>query len=253
MPFFLSAWVLLTMLPALAVFAIMSRYENLHDRYLYLPSVGIALLVGYGACAMFRRARTPRQTLIFRAATMLLLALLAIATYRQSRYWKDNLTLFTRGVAVARLNVLAKLNLTSELIRHQMMDGAFQVSQEALQLDPNSALTLAAAGQAAYLTEKYALAEEYYSRALALGSPRVDELYYLGMSRIHTNRYSEALVVLQKGNALWPNSPGYHLEMGKALAGMGQWSAAREEYKLELASDPGNAGAREALAAAEKK
>jgi tetratricopeptide (TPR) repeat protein len=134
-----------------------------------------------------------------------------------------------------------------------MLDGAFQVSRQAVQLDPNSPLALAAAGQAAYLVHQYPLAEEYYSRALTLAPPRVDELYYLGMTRIQTGRFSDALAVLQKGNALWPNSPGYHLAMGKALAGMGQWSAAREEYKLELALNPDSPGAKAGLAEAANK
>jgi tetratricopeptide (TPR) repeat protein len=252
-PLFLYAWLLLTLLPALAVFTVMSRYENVHDRYLYLPSVGFALLIGYAACVLFRRAQAPDKTVILGTAAAVLLVVLGVATYRQTRYWQDNLTVFTRGVQVAPHNVLAKLNLTSELIRNQMLDGAFQVSRQAVQLDPNSPLALAAAGQAAYLVHQYPLAEEYYSRALTLAPPRVDELYYLGMTRIQTGRFSDALAVLQKGNALWPNSPGYHLAMGKALAGMGQWSAAREEYKLELALNPDSPGAKAGLAEAANK
>lgn len=253
MALFLLAWLMLTLLPALAVFMIMSRYENVHDRYLYLPSVGFALLLGFVFSKILECARHTGREKILGAVTACLLLLLGVATYRQSLYWQNNLALFMRGVAVSPGNVLAKLNLTSEMIRNQMLDGAFQVSQQALQLDPDSPNTLTAAGQSAYLVHKYALAEEYYSRALALAPPRVSELYYLGMARIKTGRFSEALPVLQKGNALWPNSPGYHLAMGEALAGMGQLSAAREEYKLELAVNPSNAEARSALAGAQSK
>lgn len=253
LPLFLFAWLLLTLLPALAVFAIMSRYENVHDRYLYLPSVGFALLLGFAISKVLEPERRASRRKILGAVAACLLVVLGIATYRQSLYWQNNLALFMRGVAVAPGNVLAKLNLTSEMIRNQMLDGAFQVSQQALQLDPDSPATLAAAGQAAYLVQKYGMAEEYYLRALALAPPRVSELYYLGMARIKTGRFSEALAVLQKGNSLWPNSPGYHLAMGQALAGLGQSSAAREEYKLELALNPGSVEAKSALAEAERR
>jgi 4-amino-4-deoxy-L-arabinose transferase-like glycosyltransferase len=253
LPLFLFSWLLLTLLPALAVFTIMSRYESVHDRYLYLPSVAFALLLGFAFSKILDGERQAARRKMFGAIAACLLVLLGIATYRQSLYWQNNLALFMRGVAVAPANVLAKLNLTSEMIRNQMLDGAFQVSQQALQLDPDSPATLAAAGQAAYLVQKYAMAEEYYSRALALAPPRVSELYYLGMARIKTGRFSEALPVLQKGNSLWPNSPGYHLAMGEALAGMGQLSAARGEYKLELALNPGSVEARSALAESQSK
>jgi hypothetical protein len=248
LPVFLGGWFLLTLAPALAVFVIMSRYENVHDRYLYLPSVGIVILAGYGFSRLFS---TASARVLWQAATIVLITALGFASYRQALYWENDLALFTRGCAVAPRNLLAKLNLSAELTRNHRFEGAFVVAQQAIDLDSNSALALSAAAQAAYYLGNYTTSENYYTRALALASPRVDQLYYLGMSRIEMGRFREGLEPLQKGLSLWPNSPGYHYGLGRAFAGMGDWIGARDNYNLELALYPSSMSARGALQEAE--
>jgi protein O-mannosyl-transferase len=250
LPLFCGAWFLLTLAPALAVFTIMSRYENIHDRYLYLPSVGFALLIGFAWTSLVRRLGT-RAPLWEMVVAIALLAGLAVASHHQALYWENDELLFTRGCAVAPRNVLAKLNLASELVRQHRFEGAFATAQQAVDLEPNSPLALSAAAQAAYYLGNYRTAESDYKRALTLGAPRVDQFYYLGLAQIAMRRYQEGLEVLREGLVRWPNSPGYHAGIGRGLAGMGNWSGARDEYKLELLSYPGSPGAAEALANAE--
>jgi len=250
LPIFLGGWFLFTLLPALAVFMIMSRYESVHDRYLYLPSVGIVILVGYGLTRPFSTASAPARN-VWRGAAIALIAALGFATYHQALYWENDLALFTRGCAVAPRNLLAKLNLSAELTRDHRFEGAFMVAQQAIDLNPNSPLALSAGAQAAYYLGNYTTSENYYARALALGPPRVDQLYYLGMSRIEMGRFREGLEPLEKGLTLWPNSPGYHYAVGRALAGMGNWPGARDHYNLELALYPSSLNARNALQEAE--
>ena len=250
LPVFCGVWFIVTLAPALAVFTLMSRYENIHDRYLYLPSVGSALLIGFAWTSIVPRFGT-RTRIWEMVAAIALLAGLAVSSHRQALYWENDEVLFTRGCAVAPRNVLAKLNLASELVRQQRFAGAFATSQQAVDLDPNSPLALSSAAQAAYYLGHYDTSENYYERALALGAPRVDQLYYLGLAQTAMGKYQQGLETLRKGLALWPNSPGYHSGIGRALAGTGDWSGARDEYKLELLMYPASPGAREALANAE--
>ena len=250
LPLFCGAWFIVTLAPALAVFTLMARYENIHDRYLYLPSVGFAVSIGF-AWTSFVPRLTGRTRIWEMVAAIALLAGLAVSSHRQALYWENDEVLFTRGCAVAPRNVLAKLNLASELVRQQRFEGAFTTSQQAVDLDPNSPLALSSAAQAAYYLGNYTTTETYYERALARGAPRVDQFYYLGLARVAMGKYQEGLETLRKGLALWPNSPGYHAGIGRALAGTGDWPGARDEYKLELLMYPSSPGAKEALANAE--
>jgi protein O-mannosyl-transferase len=250
LPLFCAAWFIVTLAPALAVFMLMARYENIHDRYLYLPSVGFSILIGFAWTSIAHRLGT-RTRIWEMVAAIALLAGLAVSSHRQALYWENDEVLFTRGCSVAPHNVLAKLNLASELVRQQRFEGAFTVSQQAVDIDPNSPLAWSSAAQAAYYLGNFTTTESYYERALALGAPRVDQLYYLGLARIAMGKYQEGLETLRKGLALWPNSPGYHTGIGRALAGTGDWSGARDEYKMELLIYPASPGAKEALANAE--
>jgi len=252
LPLFMGAWFVLTISPALASFVVMSRYENVHDRYTYLPSVAFAILIGAGWSAFFRRRSGAQKTRLEIAAAAGLLLALAGLTYRQSLYWADDQTLFARGCAVAPNNVLARLNFASEMVKQHRFEAAFESANRAVQLDPNSALALNSAAESAYFLGKYALAEDYYQRALVLAPPRVDQLFYLGLARIATGNYHEALAALQQGQALWPDSPGYHGAMGNALGHLGDWQAARDEYTKELALYPNSPGAAKAMAMVEQ-
>ena len=68
----------LTLAPALAVFLIMSRYEGVHDRYLYLPSVAFALLIGAAWACIFPETNERRALLKPAAAAVVLMALLVL-------------------------------------------------------------------------------------------------------------------------------------------------------------------------------
>lgn len=250
LPIFLACWFLLTLAPALALFSVVWRYDNLHDRYLYLPSVAVAILAGQIAANLAEKLQGSRRKMVW-AGSIAVLALFFVGSYRQGFYWKDNLTLYRRGAAVAPHNLVAKLNLASELFKDRYYEDAFTVSEQAFKIDPNSRFALTDIAQASYYRGDYKAAEDYYLRAFSLGPPSVDQIYYLSLARIKEGRYREALLLLQQGISRWPGSPGYHAAMGQALAGLGAWEVARDEYKLELKLNPTNPEVRNKLAEAE--
>ncbi len=85
-----AAWVALTLLPALAL-----RYttfnEFVHDRYFYTPMFGVALI----AASLLARVKFPSRAM---AVAALVLAALAIQTFRTLPIWKNNLSLFSRAI-----------------------------------------------------------------------------------------------------------------------------------------------------------
>lgn len=250
LPLFLASWLILTLAPALALFTVVWRYDNVHDRYLYMPSVAVAVLAGHIVATVAEKLAAPRRVWLW-GGTVAVLLLFFVASYRQTFYWKDNVALYTRGAAVAPHNIVAKLNLAAALFEDHYYDDALRVSQQALQLDPDSRIALTDVAQALYYRGDYTGSENYYARALALGPPSVDQIYYLSLAKIKMGRFAEALFLLQKGIAYWPNAAGYHSAMGQALAGLGRWAAARDQYQLELRQNPMSLDTRRRLAEAE--
>jgi hypothetical protein len=230
---FLAGWFLLTLLPSLGVL-IMSRYEGVHDRYLYLPSVALAVLAGYTWGRIFPGTRTSLQV----AVGASLFSLLLFATWRQAGYWKNDLELFTRACAVAPKNPFAKLNLAAELVRQDQFATGLKDAQDVIRQDPNLTVAFSLAGKCSYFLGDYAGAEAYYRHSLTSGTSEAGDFYLLGLSEIKLGRYEEALQVLRAGLSLWPGSPLYRYAMGLALAGSGDWPAALEQYRMEVAQHP---------------
>jgi tetratricopeptide (TPR) repeat protein len=240
LPLFLASWFLLTLFPALLLFLLVWRYDNVHDRYLYLPSVALAIFLGHVVTTAAERLSHSKKLWLW-CTTITVLVFLAISTYRQTLSWRDNVTLFTRGAAVAPHNLMAKLNLASALFANRQYEEAFNTAQQALAIDPNSPLALTDVAQAAYYHGDYPAALRYYSRALSLAPPTVDQIHYLSLTMIKLGQFRQAFLLLRTGLHSWPEAPGFHGAMGEALAGMGQWDAAYVQYELELKLNPADA------------
>jgi len=251
LPIFLGGWWLLTLAPVLVSFVIMSRWEGMHDRYLYLPSFAFCVMAGQGLAGLFPATVPWRGPIMRVGAAGLLLASLAAATWHQVTYWNNDLVLFSRGAATAPRNVLARLNLAAELRRQHQYDGALQVARQAIALDPKSSLALSAAGEAEYFLGDFAECDRYYVQALMQEPARVDQLYYLGLARIKSGKYEGGLAAIRKGLSLWPDAPGYYYALGLGLAGTGDWEGAQRAFRKELSFYPNNASASAALAGLE--
>src|SRR5258708_7169674 len=112
---FFSLWMLLPILPLLNV-SVFKDGEIAHDRYLYLPSIGFCVLL-----AVAVRHLKPGSTRFhgMRIAQVLVFLGLAcffgLATWSQESIWASDLSLASRGVAIAPHNVIAANNLGKEL------------------------------------------------------------------------------------------------------------------------------------------
>jgi hypothetical protein len=253
LPLFLTGWFLLSLAPALGVFLLMSPYEGVHDRYLYLPSVAFAIFMGYVWARVFPapegRSRIPQQSV----AAIGLMVLLGIATHHQTGYWRNDLVLFTRASAVAPHNSLARLNLAEELLRRHRFSESFAISKAVLEQDPKSGTAFSLAAKSAYFMGDYVTANRDYLQALILEPAEPEELYYFALSQIRLGQYPEALRMLKRGLSLWPDAPQYHYAMGLAMVAQGDWQGAREQYKTELRLHPESSGARSGLADVETR
>jgi Flp pilus assembly protein TadD len=248
---FLAIWFLLTLAPALGVFLMLPRNEGVHDRYLYLPSVAFAILIGFIWVRVSASAQGHTRSL-YKAVAGLLLITLGVATWQQTRYWKDDLTLFSRARAVAPHNSLARLNLAAELIRRHRVTEAFAEAQAVIDQDPRSGLAFAMAAESAYFAGEYAKAETYYGRALKLGPVEPEHLFYLAMSQIQLGHYTKSLELIRRVLSVWPDLPRYHYAMGLAFVGLQDWLSAREQFSMELALHPESSMAAPALQDAER-
>jgi protein O-mannosyl-transferase len=125
-----AAWFAITLVPALAI-RYMTWNDYVHDRYLYLPSVGLALIAAVWLSRI--RFTLPRSV----AACAIALAL-CWTTRSNLRIWQDNISLFRRAVETAPRNVLAKDNLVTGYLNAHRGAEAFPLLQQLMELCPSS-------------------------------------------------------------------------------------------------------------------
>jgi hypothetical protein len=83
--------------------------QAIADRYTYLPSIGLFVMLSWGAGDLVRARPAWRTPVIALAAAML--CAFAAKAWVQTGYWKDGITLFTRDTRIVPDNVLGYRNL----------------------------------------------------------------------------------------------------------------------------------------------
>lgn len=128
------------LLPVLAANSIGG--SNFSERYLYIPSIGLAWLFGLlvSRLAEILPERTRRPA----AATVLaLLAALGVAAGARAAIYRSDLTLFRAAVRTAPNSEIARNNLGMALYNRGHVDEAEREYQKARRLDPNAVPPLA--------------------------------------------------------------------------------------------------------------
>jgi hypothetical protein len=165
-------WFLGTMVPMIGLMQV--GRQSMADRYAYLPFLGLFIMLCWGV-ADWAEARHLPSTLLS-AVSLVVLAGLALVTYRQIGYWADNLTLWSHTLQVTDRNWFAESYLGDTLRNTGHQDEALQHYFKSLAINPtNLDATL---GLALYEHQTGHLREsiDYYKKYLA--ATGVDEQRY---------------------------------------------------------------------------
>jgi tetratricopeptide (TPR) repeat protein len=137
----LTAWVAYAILVSPVLGLLQSGAQKVADRYTYLAAIPFALLFGAGLAVSGRklaaRPRAPRGwAAVLAAASVPLLAALGVASWRQTRVWRDSETLFRRVVEVEPDNYLGHHNLSIVLRRAGKLDPALEHARLSVEAHP---------------------------------------------------------------------------------------------------------------------
>jgi protein O-mannosyl-transferase len=236
---FAAVWMLVPLLPLLNL-TVFPEGEIVHDRYLYLPSMGFALLAGMAIGHLSEKLTRPRHELSKRLAISgLLLGLLGAGTCYYREFWKDNVTLFARGVAIAPENNLAANNLADEFVDRGNYEEAVPLYQQILARKPGYAMAVYNLGFCYYKLGRLDQAEHFLGRAVMLDPGDPDAYIYLGMTYLKIGRTDLAEPAVRHAIALRPGGRGFHLALGVILKERGESEQALAEFRAELAAYPG--------------
>jgi tetratricopeptide (TPR) repeat protein len=158
-PWFLVGWLwyLGMLVPVIGIVQVGS--QSTADRYTYLPEIGLAIALVWGACEGLRRAQSPSPLAgatnvpsvpggegemrsyrpLFSAVAAVLLAVLMGWAWRQTSFWRDSETLWTHTIACTEPNALAHIDFGLALKAQGRLDEAIDQYRMALEIAPEIA------------------------------------------------------------------------------------------------------------------
>lgn len=260
------------LLPASGFFNVWPfRYSFVADHYQYHACLALIALAVAGAALAVARLGPPARKAVFVGA-MLLVATLAVVTFRQARVY-GNLELLTRDViAKYPRSWIGHLTLAGHLMAHDRTPEALAEFRRAVELNPDAPDALAGLGLALvdlgrpleaapllaraldiFPTYKRALygmgaaqlslgnrdeAAHYFAKALEHHPDYPEAEHGLGLVRLSQGRLDEAVAHLAAAVRLDPDFAMAHDALGDALARQGQSRAAAEQYLLAARLSP---------------
>jgi protein O-mannosyl-transferase len=236
---FASIWLISPLLPLLAISGMLEN-EFLHDRYLYIPSVGFAIII---ALALRHINIAERKILELPAIqTICLIVLtcsLSLGILHQIPHWANNLTLFYHGLKIAPNNYLVANNLAKELGDRGMYAEAISICRQVLARKPDFAEANQNLGYYSYRIGQYKEAEYYLSQAIKLNPNSPKSLRILGLTWLEMGMLDQAEEALRHAISIRQRQPyGYHFVLGIILKEKGDLQGALTEFKMELDANP---------------
>jgi Flp pilus assembly protein TadD len=250
--------------------------QSMADRYTYIPSIGLSILLCWGLPGLFVGYR---RTLMALAAIALIMC--AVQARRQVSVWRNSETLFSHALVVTEGNYVAHYNLGNALRRDGRLEDAAAHYEAALELLPsyeearmNLALIRSTTGDGAEieaLLERTVAASpddakahanlgvlrarrgqmeeaaRLFRRAVELRPGDASILQNLCSALILIGRADEALALTRDAIAAGPTDELYVVQ-GRVQFATGQPEAAAQSFREALGINPRNAQASRALA-----
>jgi hypothetical protein len=240
------AWIVFPIVPAIVGVTAFDPHDFVHDRYLYLPTLGLGILLGVllrhlqiGTRELFGKPAMPT------AAALLVLGGLAYATETQLAPWMDNLTLFTHAIQVAPTNPMGYEHLAFEMYRRNDAMAAVNLYKKAVALDPNDYRANFGLAVLLYRLQDWQGANIYCGQADRIAPDSNNVCYQFQTDALmHLGEWQAAELPIRRAIALWPQEPGQHLRLGRILAHEGKSTEAQRELLQELQIDPTSTAAR---------
>ena len=252
------------------------------DRYTYLPIIGLATVLAWGAADALKAS--PHRRVLSIAASTVILAALMLCAFGQTLLWRDNETLWLHTLGCTTRNFFAHANLGNAFVEQGRAAEALEHYKEASRINsgyftPNFGLALAMQGEYEKGIQCYRKALEdtpdvakihfnlawiyattgrrreaiaSYRRAIELASDDRESHNNLGVVLLDDGQYAEAMKEFQEAIHIGGEDPNIAFNMGNALVALGRFDEAIEQYRKVLAVSPDDAEAKKKLAEAER-
>jgi tetratricopeptide (TPR) repeat protein len=242
-------WYVGTLIPVIGLVQVGN--QAMADRYTYVPLIGVFIAIAWGIPDLFSRARFRNLALGVLGAAVV--AALSVVTVNQVGYWRNNVTLFSRMLAVTQDNWLAWNNLGLTYSDLGQPQKAIDHFREALKIRPgyadawyNLGLTYDKLGQPHQ-------AIFYYRETVRVDPDYAKAWNNLGTAYYELGQPEQAIMYYRKALETKPEYAEAWYNLGLAYAKYGQLHQAISCFREALRIKPDFKEAQHSLELAENR
>lgn len=267
---FAGLWLLVGLAPALYL-RNFGNGDFVRDRYIYLPSVGIAILLAM-ACRRLPSIKGWSAQAVQVSAVLVLCVAYVCASLAQQVYWASDLLVWARGQALYPENPYAAVGLAAEYSKRGAHERAIELAQSAARAHPDLSYAPLALAEDYIRAGRFdegrvwlqRVSPEYvkseigmasfaglygrmgdFDKALALCSEILEKepdlysaLYNCGNIHLMDGQYAEAERLLSRAAELAPEDAGPKHFLGRTLLEEGRNDEAQTYLRQAAALDP---------------
>ena len=233
-------WFLGTFIPAIGLVQVGA--QSMADRYTYLPSIGLYILIVWGLND-FLNFR-PRWRKMVMLAGGLALAGCLVCTGIQLNYWQSSIKLLMHAIDVTTDNFVALHFLGRALDDSGQKHEAMSFYAESVRIEPRYPPAQFILGMALLNKGRLDEACEHLAAAVKLLPDNAEARYYLGAALMNHSRLDDAIAQFAETVRLRPDFPEAQSKLALALIKQGKIAEAIPHFAETVRLLPNDAEAR---------
>jgi tetratricopeptide (TPR) repeat protein len=231
-------WYSITILPIIGIIPI---GDPMADRYIYLPSIGIGIMMAWGMPDLMENRNLRKKILL--PAALIFFIIMSGLTWKQCGYWKNNFILFSHALRVTKNNFMAHGHLGMALFEAGKAEEAMGHYQEAIRVKPNYVNAYNNRGIAYANLGRFRLAVEDFTKAINLQSNCAQAYYNRGNLYYKFGQYQQAVHDYNAVIRLRPEHLESYYNRGLAYIHLGQYRLAVNNFNQAVQLKPDYADA----------
>jgi len=232
-------WYMVTLVPVIGLVQV--GVQAMADRYTYLPSIGIFIILAWSAVEFSAKWRY--QKILMGTLSGLAAIAMVVGTRTQLAYWKDSITLFKHTLAVTHDNYMIHHNLGWALTRQNKFDEAADQFNKTLQIRPNFPEANTSLAAILIIRKQFDKAMAHLQTALKMEPDNAAAHYNMGLIFEAQQKFDKAIHAYEQAVRLDRNNSDAFNHLGGLKREKGLLDEAAECFRQSIRIAPAYAEA----------
>jgi tetratricopeptide (TPR) repeat protein/branched-subunit amino acid transport protein AzlD len=227
-------WYVITIVPIIGIIQIGDF--AMADRYHYLPSIGIAMMLAWGIPPLIK-SKQVRNRILFPTGILILL-IMAFLTWKQCGYWKNSVELFNHALQITKDTALVHNNLGLTFLNEGKIEEAINHFNKAIRIKINYFHAYYNRGLAYTEIGQYQKAIEDFNQTIHLKPDYAFAYNNRGIAYAELGQYQKAIEDFNSTIRLLPNFAKAYYGRANAYNDLSQHQLAIQDFDKSIHLKP---------------